>query len=35
LRLQPTERVSQMELFSQEMAAIRGAARRTHRRMDS
>ena len=35
LRLPPTERVSKMELFSREMAAIRGAARRTDRRMDS
>jgi hypothetical protein len=35
LRLQPTERVSRMELFSQEMAAIRGAARGADRRLDS
>jgi hypothetical protein len=35
LRLPPTERVSQMEAFSREMAAIRGAARKASRRTDS
>jgi hypothetical protein len=35
LRLSPTQRVSQMEAFSREMAAIRGAARGASRRTDS
>jgi hypothetical protein len=35
LRLRPTERVSQMEAFSREMAAIRGVARTSSRRTNS
>jgi len=35
LRLPPSERVSRIEAFSREMAAIRGAARKTSRRTDS